>query len=237
MLKFGLAAGQTEPTRCCLLWTEGSLEGCIREYFDQEPKLESRGVRLPRSFNAWSIQSIGGIEIHFTDNLIDHLKFIEDAESKKILVFHHVSFLECHKTSVFPDGFLDETLRTLAIIFPESEFGSYGCFKSCRTPWLRKLCSKDSACKVDSRLGSCGTLRGVDRGIENFRFWRDRLVILKQEYDEATPRTLTQFWNDRRNRVVWWTFWLAVVVLALGIAGVAIGIIQCVLSGLQLAKP
>lgn len=96
MLKLGPTMGQTEPSRY-LQWREGSLEGCVREHFEREPKMDIRGVRLPRSFNAWSIQSIGGIEIHFTDSLIDHLKFIEDAVSKKVLIFHHVSFLECHK--------------------------------------------------------------------------------------------------------------------------------------------
>lgn len=96
MIKFGPAVGQTEPSRY-LQWRDGSLKGCIRGHFEQEAKLDTRGIRLPRSFDAWSIQCIGGIEIHFTDNLIDHLKFIEDAEGKKVLVFHHVSFLECHQ--------------------------------------------------------------------------------------------------------------------------------------------
>ncbi|KAK1625415.1 hypothetical protein BDP81DRAFT_483716 [Colletotrichum phormii] len=82
-------------------------------------------------------------------------------------------------------------------------------------------------------LGASGTLPAEARRIERFNFWRNRLVVLKQAYDDATPRTLSQWWHDRRNRVVWCTFWLAILVLVLG---ALVGIVQCVQGGLQVSK-
>jgi hypothetical protein len=49
-------------------------------------------VRLPKTFDAWAIERIGGISIQFTDNLADHLLLVNDDTT--LLVFHHVAFLE-----------------------------------------------------------------------------------------------------------------------------------------------
>lgn len=86
---------------------------------------------------------------------------------------------------------------------------------------------------LDRRLIKCGTLDAKSRQIEQFRFWRDRLVILKQAYDDATPRTFSQWWHDRRNGVQWYTFWVAILVLVLT---VVFGVIQCIEGGLQVYK-
>jgi hypothetical protein len=87
--------------------------------------------------------------------------------------------------------------------------------------------------RLDSKVLRCGRLRAEDRRIENFGFWHDRLVILKQVFDEAEPSTLYQWWFDRRKRVRWYTFWVAVLVLFLTIL---FKIIQCVEGGLQMYK-
>jgi hypothetical protein len=63
-----------------------------------------------------------------------------------------------------------------------------------------------------------------------FIYWHDRLVVLKQVFDEATPRTLLQWWYDRRNGVQWYTFWVAIVVLALTLF---FGLVQSVEGALQ----
>lgn len=72
-----------------------------------------------------------------------------------------------------------------------------------------------------------------ERQIERFRYWRDRLVILKQACDDATPRTISQWWHDRRNGVQWYTFWVAILVLILT---TLLGLVQCVESALQVYK-
>ncbi|OTB05095.1 hypothetical protein M426DRAFT_73035 [Hypoxylon sp. CI-4A] len=169
--------------------------------------LDTHHVRLPKSFNAWSINMIGGIQIEFTDYLSDHLLLVDD--DTKILIFHHASFLECQQQqSLFPEGLVDETLRTLALLFPQP-------------------------CTVDPRIALCGNLQAEDRQIERFSFWRDRLIVLKQTYDDATPATLSQWWHDRRNGERWYTFWVAILVL---IITTTLGVIQCIESGLQVYK-
>ena len=82
-------------------------------------------------------------------------------------------------------------------------------------------------------LVKCGHLRLDDRQIETYHFYHDRLVILKQAYDQSRPAILKQWWHDRRNGVQWYTFWVAVVVLFLTIF---FGIVQSIEGALQVYK-
>ncbi|KAK1463998.1 hypothetical protein CMEL01_12759 [Colletotrichum melonis] len=232
MLKFGPVQGEAFPHHH-LIWDTGCLRECIARYLDEGPRLDVKGVRLPKTFHAWSVVAIGGIQVEFTDNLADHLLLIEEESGIKVLIFHHVSFLRCHQSSIYPVGFLEETLETLQLLFPESEFGGTGISKRRRWSWYQKLLSKQPCPPIDWGLGSIGTLSAEARRIERFRFWRNRLIVLKQAYDDATPRTISQWWHDRRNRVVWCTFWLAILVLVLG---ALVGVVQCVQGGLQVSK-
>ena len=79
----------------------------------------------------------------------------------------------------------------------------------------------------------CAYLRAEDRQIENFKFWHDRIVILKQFFDEAEPSTLAQWWYDRRRGVQWYTFWVAALILILTIF---FGLVQSVEGALQVYK-
>jgi hypothetical protein len=79
-------------------------------------------------------------------------------------------------------------------------------------------------------VSHCGRLKTDDRRIDQFAFWRDRLVMLKQVFDEAQPKTMRQWWYDSRNGVQWYTFWVAVLVLVLT---VVFGLVQSVEGALQ----
>jgi len=127
-------------------------------------------------------------------------------------------------SSIFPDGLINETLRTLALLFPQSD--------NLTQKWFQRLCSSQSV-PVDRRLRKCGQLRADDRQIENFIFWHDRLVMLKQVYDEACPSNVSQWWYDRRNGVQWYTFWIAVLILILTIF---FGMVQCIEGAIQVYK-
>lgn len=121
--------------------------------------------------------------------------------------------------TLLPAGLADETLQTLALLFPSGDSVTRRWFY--RAPESKRL---------DGCLSECGQLSTDNRQIERFHFWRDRLVTLKQVFDEAQPKTLSQWWHDRRNGVQWYTFWVAVVVLALT---VVFGFIQSVEGALQ----
>ncbi|KAI8623953.1 hypothetical protein F5Y19DRAFT_491732 [Xylariaceae sp. FL1651] len=229
MLKVGVVKHQVNPSRC-LKWEKGSLADFVQEQFDDLSVLDCQHVRLPKAFDAWSISAIAGLGIEFTDNLVDHLLLVDDDST--VLVFHHASFLECQTNSLFPDGLVDETFRTLALLFPQSEFGpSRGSNK--KRGWFQKLCSKSSPCPIDHRAILCGNLRAEDRQIERFKFWRDRLIILKQVYDDATPKTIQQWWYDKRSGERWFTFWVAILILMIT---TTLGSIQCIESALQVYK-
>ena len=86
---------------------------------------------------------------------------------------------------------------------------------------------------LDPEAIRCGQLRVEERQIENFSFWHDRLIILKQVFDEATPRTISQWWYDRRNPVQYYTFWVAIFVLFLT---AFFGLIQSIEGALQVYK-
>ncbi|KAI3393109.1 hypothetical protein diail_4738 [Diaporthe ilicicola] len=203
-----------------LLWTQGSLRQHIAHYFSEKPVLSHERVKLEKNLTAPNLNWIAGLKVEWTDNLIDHLRLSDD--DKRVHIFHHASFLECQRQSeksLLPDGLAEETLLTLKLLLPAADSET------------RRWFSKEAAtAPLDGRAIQCGRLRSGRRQIESFRFWRDRLVTLKQVFDETQPRTLSQWWNDRRNGVQWYTFWVAVLVLVLT---VLFGFIQSVEGALQ----
>ena len=125
-------------------------------------------------------------------------------------------------SSIFPDCFIEEIFWTLALLFPESDNDI--------RKWIRNLTPIPH---LDRRVRECGHLRADDRQMQNFRFWHDRLVSLKQVFDKAEPSTLSHWWYDRRKGTEWYTFWIAAVVLALTIF---FGVVQCIEGAPQVYK-
>jgi hypothetical protein len=114
----------------------------------------------------------------------------------------------------------------VALLFPSSDTNI--------DAWYRKAAkSVPAPLLLDSHLTKCGQIRPEKRRIEHFKFWRDRLVLLKEEFDRSRPATLSQFWLDRRNGVQWYTFWVAVLVIFLTIL---FGVLQSILGALQVYK-
>ena len=126
---------------------------------------------------------------------------------------------------MFPDGLIEETLRTLALLFPHSD-------KDTRN-WYNTQDKKAISRDLDPKLLECGHLRAEDRHIDAFTFWRDRLVILKQTFDESEPNSLSQWWYDKRSGVH--RYPLIVAALALILTAI-FGLIQCIEGALQAYK-
>ncbi|KAH7072577.1 hypothetical protein FB567DRAFT_480974 [Paraphoma chrysanthemicola] len=202
-----------------LNWTNGGLKDCVSEHFKESRVLGSDGIRLDTLFTAANLERIAGIRVRFTDNLADHLRLI-DKDDKIVAVFHHASFLHRQTSTVLPTGLKEETIRTLALLFPQHD-------RSTRK-WLNK-----QSTKFDGMLLRCDPLRLEDRQVETFHFWHDRLVMLKQAFDQSRPATMSQWWFDRRNGVQWYTFWVAVLVLVLTIF---FGMVQSIEGALQVYK-
>ncbi|KAI9150681.1 hypothetical protein HJFPF1_10457 [Paramyrothecium foliicola] len=191
--------------------------------FEPGHAFSDTGVKLEKIFTATNLQRIAGLDIVWTDNLVDHLRLTDD--DSRVHVFHHASFLETQKQSndsLLPTGLAEETLRTLALLFPSGDGDT--------RRWTSRVATDGEENSLDRRLIQCGRLKTDNRQIDCFHFWRDRLVTLKQVFDEAQPKSLSHWWHDRRNRVQWYTFWVAVLVLALTIF---FGLVQSVEGALQ----
>lgn len=186
--------------RNVLPWNEGSLKELLEVHFNQPVTLD-HDVKLEKAFNAHSFRRITGFEVDWTDNLADHLRLDED--NRRLAIFHHASFLKSQRrycstfmcispadwvSGLFPERFVEETVQTLALFFPQLDREI--------TAWLKKL---PQTLNIDKDLTKCGRLRPHARQIGNFKFWHDRLVMLKQVYDQSQPRTLSQLWYDRRD--------------------------------------
>ncbi|KAE9365862.1 hypothetical protein N431DRAFT_418724 [Stipitochalara longipes BDJ] len=203
-----------------LVWREGSLRAVINEQF-QHQLILTDSVKFEKVFNLRNVERIADVKIQWTPNLIDHLKFNEDGKKPVLNVFHHATFLRYHeKSTIFPPGLVSETLRTLALLLPSHDKATRKWF----APYLTKL-------RIDPSALTCGQLKLEDRQIDHFKFWHDKLVVLKQYFDDSQPRTIKQWWFDDRKRVQW--FWVAIVLV---VCTVLFGIIQCLEGGWQIYK-
>ncbi|KAK0622958.1 hypothetical protein B0T14DRAFT_535954 [Immersiella caudata] len=214
MCNFG-DAGHGFSSRDHLPWSSHkTLRQAIAQHFQREKKLQPDNPRIRRLFTARHLVCIGGLKVRWTNNLMDHLRLSDD--DRAVFIFHNADFLgyqSCLADQIFPADLINETLRTLTLLFPQND-------RKTRR-WLSKQISKHS---LDPSILRCGNAWAQDRRFENFYFWHDRLVILKQNFDDASPRKLSQWWGDRRNSVQWYTFWVAILVF------VATGVLQVYLS-------
>ena len=234
-LRQGIKTGPSPRT-----WSAGSLNDFMKQTF--EPRVLSDNKRLEKLFNARNITRIAEINIRWTCNLADHLR-LED-EDTAVQVFSHASFLELHQNSwvfyrpdhyeansslrdIFPSNFITETLQTLALLFPSDD-------KKVAT-WFRKEQKRfPISWFIDPHAMNLPCLAKKDHHTENFEFWHDRLVLLKQAFDEANPKSMQQLWIDRRQMAQWAYFWYAII-LVVGVT-VFFGLVQSVIGAMQVYK-
>jgi hypothetical protein len=210
----------TQGTR--LLWNTPSLKDFLQTCFTAHPRLNDGNIRFEKVFTAFNIERIAGVEICWTNNLADHLLMVKD-DDKKVALFHHASFLKRQRDNpLFPPGLVDETLRTLALLFNKDDKQT--------KKWLQAL---PASSMVDRSLLRFKRLRLNDRQIGQFKFWHDRLIVLKHSFDESRPSRLSQWWYDDRDGHSWYTFWVAVLVLFLT---VFFGLAQSIEGALQVYK-
>ncbi|PQE09712.1 fad-type 2 protein [Rutstroemia sp. NJR-2017a BBW] len=201
-----------------LVWVDGSLQEFVRDIFSDKISLNHDGVRFGAPFTARNLDRITGFRVELTTNLADHLRL--RSENKIVSVFHHASFLRCQqKNTMFPDGFIEETLWTLALLFPQGDRDT--------EKWYYK---QDRPEELDLGVLDCGILRDDYRQIEKYKFWHDRLVILKGAFDECQPQTFSQLWNDRREGTQWYALWVAIGITLF------FGLIQSIEGAVQVYK-
>jgi len=211
------------PGRTSLEWLEHqSLDQFINSNF---PLLElgSKLSQWPSSLNAYNLERIGGFKIFWTDHIADHLYLNEDMDT--ISVYHHVQVLrglQHDKVSdeALPDRLLMETMQTLALLIPRAN-------RDCKR-WFEKVHSQDLG-DIDRAAGDVELLQWA-RSPEKYKYWGQRLMVIKDAYDVSEPKDLGQWWHDQRRKVQWYTFWVAILVLILTII---FGLIQSLTGVMQ----
>ncbi|KAK4455412.1 hypothetical protein QBC34DRAFT_489678 [Podospora aff. communis PSN243] len=205
-------------------WTDGSLAGLIASlpHFQRSDSLD--GSQL--TFTAHKLDTVAGLHVVWTTNLAHHLLLRGEDE---VLIFNQVWFLKslaCSKSPcLFPEGLVEETLRTLALLF-----GSQPSNKIRR--WYNRLLrlqygeiSSDGM--TDDCIFECGP---VYRDIGEYRYWQKRLDVLEKRYRDRPSVSLKQLWNDRRDGIQWYFLWVS-----LGLT-VFFGFVQSVEGALQVYK-
>lgn len=70
--------------------------------------------------------------------------------------------------------------------------------------------------------------------VSTYPIFGSRLASIQRKYNDSRPRTLSQFWWDRRNRSEWVALWIAVFTFltasVLGIISSVTSIIQVILA-------
>lgn len=125
-------------------------------------------------------------------------------------------------SSLLPHGLVEETLRTLRLLFPRSDKAGVA--------WYKKKAIKN---QLDMNACLCPHLRVEDRQIDRFDFWRARLIMLKQAFDEAEPTSWSQWWHDKRRGVHRYPLLLAAAAFLLTLI---LGIFQVIEGALQVYK-
>jgi hypothetical protein len=120
--------------------------------------------------------------------------------------------------AIYPEGLLEETMETVKILNASDGFQRLN----------RGLVDWNNA-EGDIEMGF-GEPPSLE--VDEYHFWRARLVTLHEAYRKAKPTSLKQWWHDRRDSSQWTTFWLAVVAILLtllfGLIQSISGIIQAI---------
>lgn len=121
-----------------------------------------------------------------------------------------------NRDPVFPSGLVKETLTTLALLCPKSD-------KETRR-WAKRYSGPEA---LDHQLLNCGRAK---RHIGDYHYWHDRLVVLKEDFDDSRPSNIMQLWYDRRDASQWYPLWIAIILTSL------FGLAQSIEGALQVYK-
>jgi hypothetical protein len=219
-------------------WYRGPLRDVLSNHFRQDDTIsESYTHTIPYHFRATKFQELGGIQIRWTRNFVNHLRIVDGGQDEVSVSLFNPSLLTvAHRfvsqevlaedrtnpcSELLPDFLENETRRTLALLFPCTDTEDQGL--------LKDLAPAEG---IAPNLDGCSlpiTLRRLDK----FPYWRERLILLKETFDNYQPTTLRGMWRDRRNANQWWTSWIAISAVSLT---VFFGLVQSIEGAIQVYK-
>lgn len=80
-----------------LSWDDGSSlkTPLLHFFYDNRTEIGKENAKLEKIFTAHNLTRIAGLEVVWTDNMLDHLRLTDD--DQRVHIFHHASFLEVQK--------------------------------------------------------------------------------------------------------------------------------------------
>ena len=94
--------------------------------------------------------------------------------------------------SIFPGGLLNETMRTLDILFPFGDDHTMEYLKNEAQDFYGLTTPRHS--------------RYMPADLNEFDHWRDRLAVLYDLLDQPPSTLVGMLYDYRRNPMQWWTF-------------------------------
>ncbi|KAI0450626.1 hypothetical protein F5B21DRAFT_528830 [Xylaria acuta] len=162
-------------------WDTGSLREFTEKYFGPRAgiKLQPDKPQIGRIFTALNLRKIEGMRIEWTRNLADHLRLVDD--DKTVSIFDCVAFLRFQRKvhrQMFPTNFIDETLRTLALLFPQNDNKTQERRFENLNYWNNRLVILKQA--LDDSRPQTLSQRWFDRrnGVQWYTFWVAIIVFL-----------------------------------------------------------
>jgi hypothetical protein len=100
----------------------------LQRYFQVSATAMVTEAKFGEDFTALNLSKFAGNRIRWTNNLANHLRLMDNDAA--LCIFHHVCFLKhqdrCGTASILPPGHAEETLRTIAMLFPTTEAPTTG---------------------------------------------------------------------------------------------------------------
>ncbi|KAF7511175.1 hypothetical protein GJ744_005072 [Endocarpon pusillum] len=190
----------------CIEWNESStLHARVAELFPKARwDVSAATSRLTPHFTAVFLTQVCGLQIGWTTSICDHLRL--DRYSGTLMIFPYKSHLshllasdQVNVKCPIPPDVLRETLLSLDLLFPIWDHATSRLLED----------HKQSFHDIGPFSAQSSTLT-----LGDFDYWRDRLLELREVLD-APPVSWAQLYRDRRNPQQFWTFWIALFILAL----------------------
>lgn len=181
---------------------------------------------LSSDFSANSLTRKGGFYLIWTSDLAEHLTFVS---KDQLRIFRHALILQKYQreqeSTCYPDGFLEETYRTINLLFP---------FEDYKTSKRVKRIARREHVDLEAAMTEKAIEEHHKFQVASYKYYASRLVEIQRRYDLARPHRLSQWWYDRRQRPEWAALMVALIVFLLtvlfGIAQVVTGVLQVIAS-------
>ncbi|KAI9675989.1 MAG: hypothetical protein M1822_008375 [Bathelium mastoideum] len=187
---------------------EKSIAEILSDHFNADCVMKAKHKAFSKRFTLYHLEKIAGFQILWTDNLLDHLRLVDDA----IYIFHNVTVLRHLLTAnlhVYPDSFLQETLNSISLLLPSSII-------ECNT-WLKSRSHHSRPSQFPHRRrrrhqidSTLRYLPSAPREVDAYSHWKERLLVIEEAFEEHEPATLSQWYHDQRKKAQSYFFWIGV---------------------------